>query len=49
LFRQELKKKRISKIKSKLYHKLKKKETDREEKKLREYMETVDPEAYKAY
>ena len=49
LFRQEHKKKRIAKIKSKLYHKLKKKETDREEKKLREYLEQVDPEAAQAY
>ena len=45
LFRQEMKKKRVAKIKSKLYHKLKRKETDREEKKLREYLEQVDPEA----
>lgn len=49
LFRQEMKKKRVSKIKSKLYHKLKRKETDREEKKLREYLEQVDPEAAQAY
>lgn len=39
----------MSKIKSKLYHKLKKKDKDREEKKLREYMEEIDPEAAKAY
>jgi hypothetical protein len=32
-----------------LYHKLKKKDKDREEKKLREYMEEIDPEAAKAY
>jgi U3 small nucleolar RNA-associated protein 14 len=35
LFRQEIKNRRISKIKSKLYHKLKKKEREREEDKIR--------------
>jgi U3 small nucleolar RNA-associated protein 14 len=35
LFRQEIKNRRISKIKSKLYHKLKKKDKEREEEKLR--------------
>ena len=49
LFRQEMKKKRVKKIKSKLYHKLKRKDADREEKKLREYLEQVDPEAAQAY
>lgn len=49
LFRQEIKNRRIAKIKSKLYHKLKKKERDREETKLRQYMMEVDPEAAKAY
>lgn len=49
LFRSEIKNRRISKIKSKLYHKLKKREKDREEKKLRDYMEEIDPEAAKAY
>ena len=49
LFKSEIKNRRIAKIKSKLYHKLKKKEKDREEKKLREYMEEIDPEAAKAY
>ena len=39
LFRQELKNRRISKIKSKLYHKLKKREKEREEKKLLDYLE----------
>jgi len=39
LFRQEHKNRRISKIKSKLYHKLKKREKDREEKKLIDYLE----------
>lgn len=49
LFRQEIKNRRISKIKSKLYHKLKKKEREREEDKIRQYMAEVDPEAAKAY
>ena len=45
LFRQEMKNRRISKIKSKLYHKLKKREKEREEKKLIDYLEQIDPEA----
>jgi U3 small nucleolar RNA-associated protein 14 len=45
LFRQEHKNKRIKKIKSKLYHKLKKKEKMREEGKIKAYLEDVDPEA----
>lgn len=45
LFRQEIKNKRIKKIKSKLYHKLKKREKQREETKMRTYLEEVDPEA----
>lgn len=45
LFRQEHKNKRIKKIKSKLYHKLKKKEKLREEGKLKSYLEEVDPAA----
>lgn len=49
LFRQEIKNRRIAKIKSKLYHKLKKKEREREEDKIRQYMAEVDPEAAKAY
>ena len=49
LFRQEHKNRRISKIKSKLYHKLKKREKDREEKKLIEYLEQIDPEAAENY
>lgn len=49
LFRQEIKNRRISKIKSKLFHKLKKKEREREEDKIRQYMAEVDPEAAKAY
>ena len=39
LFRQEHKNKRIKKIKSKLYHKLKKKDKLREENKVRTYLE----------
>ena len=39
----------MAKIKSKLYHKLKKKERERDEEKLRQYMQEVDPEAAKAY
>lgn len=49
LFRQEIKNRRVSKIKSKLYHKLKKKDKEREEEKLKQYMKEVDPEAAKAY
>lgn len=49
LFRQEIKNRRVSKIKSKLYHKLKKKDTEREAQKLEQYMMEVDPEAAKAY
>lgn len=49
LFRQEMKHRRISKIKSKLYHKLKKRDKDREERKLVEYLEQIDPEAAEAY
>lgn len=49
LFRQEIKNRRVAKIKSKLYHKLKKKENEREEQKLKQYMMEVDPEAAKAY
>lgn len=44
-----MKNRRISKIKSKLYHKLKKRERDREEKKLIEYLEQIDPEAAQVY
>jgi len=35
LFKQEIKNRRIAKIKSKLFHKLKKKEREREEEKIR--------------
>lgn len=49
LFRQEIKNRRVSKIKSKLYHKLKKKDNDREAAKLEQYMAEIDPEAAKEY
>lgn len=49
LFRQEMKNRRISKIKSKLYHKIKKREKDREEKKLIDYLEQIDPDAAAVY
>ena len=49
LFRQELKNKRLSKIKSKLYHKIKRKAKDKEEGKLLEELELIDPEAAKEY
>ena len=49
LFRQEHKHRRIAKIKSKLYHKIKKREKDREEKKLLDYLEQVDPAAAAVY
>ena len=39
LFRSEIKNRRVSKIKSKLYHKIKKRDKEREEKKLVDYME----------
>jgi len=40
-----MKNKRIKKIKSKLYHKLKRKEKTREDNKMRSYLTEVDPEA----
>lgn len=49
LFKSEIKNRRISKIKSKLYHKIKRRDQEREEKKLKDYMEEIDPEAAKAY
>jgi len=49
LFRQEHKHRRIAKIKSKLYHKIKKREKEREEKKLLDYLEQVDPAAAAVY
>lgn len=49
LFRQELKNKRLSKIKSKLYHKIKRKAKDKDEGKLLEELELIDPEAAREY
>ena len=49
LFKSEIKNRRVRKIKSKLYHKLKNKDKDREEKKLRDHLELIDPEAAKVY
>ena len=49
LFKSEIKNRRVRKIKSKLYHKLKNKDKDREEKKLRDHLELIDPEAAKIY
>ncbi len=49
LFQQELKNKRQSKIKSKLYHKIKNKQKEREEKMLLEQLEEVDGDAVREY
>ena len=49
LFKSEIKNRRVSKIKSKLWHKIKKRDSDREAKKLRDHLELIDPEAAKAY
>ena len=49
LFKSELKNRRVSKIKSKLYHKIKKRDKDREEKKLKDHLELIDPEAASVY
>jgi U3 small nucleolar RNA-associated protein 14 len=49
LFKSEIRNRRVSKIKSKLYHKLKKKDKDREQKKLLDHLEQIDPEAAAAY
>ena len=49
LFKSEMKNRRVSKIKSKLYHKIKNRDKDREEKKLREHLELIDPEAAAVY
>ena len=45
LFKSEIKNRRVAKIKSKLYHKIKKRDKEREEKKLRDHLEMIDPEA----
>ena len=49
LFKTEMKNRRVAKIKSKLWHKLKKRDKEREEKKLRDHLEIIDPEAASAY
>ena len=49
LFKSELKNRRVAKIKSKLYHKIKKRDKEREEKKLRDHLEMIDPEAAAVY
>jgi U3 small nucleolar RNA-associated protein 14 len=49
LFNQEIKNKRIKKIKSKLYHKIKRKAKEKDEKKLISELEEIDPEAAKLY
>lgn len=49
LFRQELKNKRLARIKSKLYHKIKRKAKEKDEKKLLEELELIDPQAAKEY
>jgi len=48
LFRTEIKNRRVSKIKAKLYHKIKKRDREREDKKLRDHLELIDPEAAQA-
>ena len=47
LFLKESKNKRLSKIKSKLYHKLKKREQNKEENKLLDELDLIDPAAAK--
>ena len=49
LFKNEIKNRRVAKIKSKLYHKIKNRDKDREEKKLRDHLELIDPEAAALY
>lgn len=49
LFQRELKSKRVAKIKSKLYHKIKKKQNEREEIKILTQLQEVDPSAVKEY
>lgn len=47
LFYQEQKNKRINKIKSKKYHKIRKRAEERREEKMREILKQTDPERYK--
>jgi len=49
LFKTEIKNRRVAKIKSKLFRKIKKRDKDREEKKLRDHLEMIDPEAAAIY
>ena len=49
LFKTEIKNRRVAKIKSKLFRKIKKRDKDREEKKLRDHLEIIDPEAAAIY
>ena len=49
LFQKELKNKRVAKIKSKLYHKIKKKQNEREETKILTQLQEIDPSAVKSY
>jgi len=49
LFQKELKSKRVAKIKSKLYHKIKKKQSDREEIKILSQLQEIDPSGVKEY
>uniref|UniRef100_A0A7S3JEF0 Uncharacterized protein n=1 Tax=Euplotes harpa TaxID=151035 RepID=A0A7S3JEF0_9SPIT len=49
LFNQEIKSKRLARIKSKLYHKIKRKAKEKEEAKLIQELELIDPEAAKEY
>ena len=49
LFKSEIKNRRVAKIKSKLYHKIKNRDKEREEKKLRDHLELIDPEAAAQY
>jgi len=49
LYGQELKNQRKNKIKSKLYHKIKKKQRDREEELILSQLNDVDPDAVQQY
>jgi len=49
LLKTEIKNRRVAKIKSKLFRKIKKRDKDREEKKLRDHLEMIDPEAAAIY
>ena len=49
MFKTEHEHKRVKKIKSRLYRKIRGKNKERQEKKLLEQLETIDPEAAQAY